>query len=284
MNPSPADLPDPRVSQPPPAPIAGSVDADPRVMLSRFAQWIEQTVREAQTLTTSLTADVADPDYKPVGLACLVEEFTALRHEIKLQARQVQTARERFEEMEATLSRAIDQFQSVKPREDQAAWIAGKPLAEALADLDEALRRTRAVLERVRRAVVEDAARAFSQALDEALANPPWYARGFARARRRRLDEVAQVHLFKVREELLGTLGQGFGMMLNRLERSMAEVGLERITCVGRPADPETMTVVEVVDASDCLPGTVVEEVRSGYRWNGRVLRFAEVKATRTLS
>ncbi len=44
------------------------------------------------------------------------------------------------------------------------------------------------------------------------------------------------------------------------------------------------MTVVEVVEIADAAghaPGTVIEELRPGYRWNGRVVRFAEVRAVR---
>ena len=53
------------------------------------------------------------------------------------------------------------------------------------------------------------------------------------------------------------------------------------IVCVGQPVDPELMTVIEIVEAADRPPGTVVGELRRGYTWRGRVLRFAEVKAVR---
>jgi GrpE protein len=39
--------------------------------------------------------------------------------------------------------------------------------------------------------------------------------------------------------------------------------------------------VVELADAPDQPPHTVVEELRRGYTWRGRVLRLAEVRATR---
>ena len=54
---------------------------------------------------------------------------------------------------------------------------------------------------------------------------------------------------------------------------------IQRIETVGKPADPERMTVVEVVDAPDLEPGTVVDELRRGYAWRGRVFREAEVRA-----
>ena len=56
------------------------------------------------------------------------------------------------------------------------------------------------------------------------------------------------------------------------------------IDAVGRPVDPEQMIVVEVVDDPSAEPGEVVEEVRRGYTWRGRVLRLAEVRAARMAS
>ena len=41
------------------------------------------------------------------------------------------------------------------------------------------------------------------------------------------------------------------------------------------------MTVIEVVDEPRDRPGTVVKELRRGYTWRGRVIRFAEVQAVR---
>ena len=92
------------------------------------------------------------------GLIDLVEEFTALRHELKLQTKSARGLQEQTEALLPALRQAIEQFRSVEPKEAQAAWTAGKPLAEALADLDEALDRGRGEIEKARRAVVEEPA------------------------------------------------------------------------------------------------------------------------------
>jgi hypothetical protein len=39
------------------------------------------------------------------------------------------------------------------------------------------------------------------------------------------------------------------------------------------------MTVIEVVDDPSRPPGTVAKELRRGFTWKGRLLRYAEVQA-----
>lgn len=73
----------------------------------------------------------------------------------------------------------------------------------------------------------------------------------------------------------------GYNMSLERLERTLQECGLEPIHCLGEPFDPELMEVVEVASDSDRPPNEVVEEVRRGYLWRGRVFRYAQVTVAR---
>jgi molecular chaperone GrpE len=78
-------------------------------------------------------------------------------------------------------------------------------------------------------------------------------------------------------ERLLDSLVTGYMMSLQRVERALQEHGLESVPCVGQPFDPERMEVVEVIVDSDQPAGHVVEEVRRGYLWRGRVFRYAQV-------
>src|SRR5262249_11029972 len=82
-----------------------------------------------------------------------------------------------------------------------------------------------------------------------------------------------------LRRDILDALLEGYGLIQSRLARVMAAERIERISCEGRPVDPERMIVIEVVDDPDRTPGTVVKELRAGYTWKGRVLRYAEVQA-----
>jgi molecular chaperone GrpE len=71
-------------------------------------------------------------------------------------------------------------------------------------------------------------------------------------------------------------------MSLQRVERALRQHGLEALHVVGQTFDPESMEVVEVVFDSGRPSGEVVEEVRRGYLWNGRVFRFAQVRVAKS--
>jgi len=73
----------------------------------------------------------------------------------------------------------------------------------------------------------------------------------------------------------------GYTMSLQRLERALQQQGLEPIPTVGRPFDPETMEAVEVVLGTGRTSTEVLGEVRRGYRWRGRVFRFAQVRVAK---
>ncbi len=73
----------------------------------------------------------------------------------------------------------------------------------------------------------------------------------------------------------------GYTMGLQRLERALQQHGLEPIPCLGLPFDPETMEVVEVVPGPGRASTEVIDEVRRGYRWRGRVFRFAQVRVAK---
>ncbi len=63
---------------------------------------------------------------------------------------------ERTDASLSTLREAIEAFRSVQPKEAQAAWLSGKALAEALAELDVALDRGRAGVEKAAPRLAEE--------------------------------------------------------------------------------------------------------------------------------
>ena len=100
--------------------------------------------------------------------------------------------------------------------------------------------------------------------------------------RRLRGEEVSRVRAAADRvRQAVGSLVTGYGMGLQRVERALHQHELEPIATVGQPFDPERMEVVDVVADSGRPSGEVVEEVRRGYVWNGRVFRYAQVRVAK---
>jgi molecular chaperone GrpE len=75
-----------------------------------------------------------------------------------------------------------------------------------------------------------------------------------------------------------GGLVDGLVMVQKKLWSSLESVGLERIDCVGRTFDPSLHEAVEKTRAGNAVEATVVEEIRPGYVFRGRVVRPSMVK------
>jgi molecular chaperone GrpE len=254
---------------------------DDEALLDRFRDWL----RDARAEADGWNGDRAPAPNEPeVGLYRLVEEFTALRHEVKLETKGSRGLQEQVEALLPALRQAVDQFRAVGPKEEQAALAAARPLAEAIADLDEALDRGRLEIEKARDRLGAEAARsaaAIESELDALFQGQSWFRRLGLRAYHAKARELVGRRMRETRPELFAALLEGYGLIQSRLRRAMDAGQVRRIESVGLPIDPGLMTVVEVVDAPGRPPGHVVDEVRRGYTWRGRVLRYAEVHAAR---
>ena len=253
---------------------------DEEALLDRFRRWLQDAHAEAEA------EDQPPPtgDDDGFGLYRLVEEFTALRHEVKLQTKGSRGLQEQAETLLTALRGAIEHFRSVEPREAYAVWAAGKPLAEALADLDEALERGRSEIEKARRRLVDEPAAELVEALDASFAGQSWFRRRRTRSYHEAAREVIRRHGPEARRPFFDALLEGYGLIQTRLRRGMDAGQLFGIEALGQPVDPALMTVVEVVDDPARPAVEVVDEIRKGYTWRGRVLRYAEVRASRSLS
>lgn len=73
-----------------------------------------------------------------------------------------------------------------------------------------------------------------------------------------------------------------FRTVYRLLLRSLKTVGVVPIeVIVGEKADPHWHTVAEVSEDFKRDNETIIEEIKKGYVWNGKILRTAEVKAIR---
>lgn len=251
-------------------------------ILDQLRQWLRETRQEAAELGEAAAS--AALSSRGFGLDRLVEEFTALRHELKLQTRSSRSLEERVETSLMSLADAAAIFRSATAQQASAASEpSGKNFAAILAELDEALERGRDKWKKNLARLTGPSSTATLSQLDELYAGQSWWHRRFTAAYHQRIrqkiersEELARSE----REALLTALLSGYDLIQQRLLRTMADAGLMRIATVGRPVDPEQMIVVEVVDAPGS-PGQVIEEIRRGYTWKGALLRPAEVRAIR---
>jgi len=68
-------------------------------------------------------------------------------------------------------------------------------------------------------------------------------------------------------------LFKGVEMIHRNLTRMLEREGLERIDAVGKLFDPKFHEIVVKIPRNDCEEGLVLEEVRRGFVFKGRVLR-----------
>jgi molecular chaperone GrpE len=81
--------------------------------------------------------------------------------------------------------------------------------------------------------------------------------------------------------DAVGALLAGYRLTLDHLDDALRDRGVSLIPCEGRPFDPHAMSAVDLLLTGDEPEGTVVEVYRTGWEWNGRVLRPAQVKVAR---
>lgn len=246
------------------------------VLITQFRQWIQETRAQAADIERT-KIDTSPPE---VGLYRLVEEFTALRHEVKLETKSARNLQEQFDSLLPAVKQAIDTFQSVVPKEQQAAITAARPLVEAIADLDEALDRGRSEIEKARERLALKPREALAHKLHTLYDGLSWMGRLRYRAYHESILAVIR-QTTEYDPTFMDALLEGYGLIQARLRRAMQTEQIARIDCIGLPVDPDRMTVVEVVDSDQFAAGHVIEEIRRGYTWRDRVLRFAEVRAAR---
>ena len=90
--------------------------------------------------------------------------------------------------------------------------------------------------------------------------------------------QLAAKHLPKELET--DNWAQGIKQIEKQFENILAENGLERIKSIGEEFNPQMHEAVEEIE-SDKSAGTVIEEILSGYKFAGEVLRPAKVKVAK---
>ena len=271
-------------------------------MLADFRNWLLQAAAAPNNGEPNPPAAPAEP----VDLHTLLGQFIALRHEVNLQTRATRAQQEQTADALGQLDEALallrqrQEASRDRPLDEEEAL---RPLLKTLVDLHDALALAGREVQRVETVLLP--------ALDQLTAAPepapvppppvpevklPFWARllGAGPAVRQALEErrspepeapawqpgPAEQAAARVRQ-LVTSLVTGYTMSVQRVERALQQHGLEPIPSVGEPFDPEAMEAVEVVTEGGRESTEVLEEVRRGYRWRGRVFRYAQVKVAR---
>jgi molecular chaperone GrpE len=239
-------------------------------VLADFRAWLEQAAAPAPEAPPAAAAE-------PVDLHTLLAQFVALRHEVNLQTRAVRAQQEQNAETLRRLGEAVRTLDGPRPAdgdgEDRV-----RPLLKTLVDLYDALALARRELQRVQEAVLPVLADLARPAPEPPR---PWLARLFGGPAPAPQSPASAEAVGRVRG-FLDSVITGYTMSLQRLERALQQHGLEAIPSAGRPFDPERMEVLEAVADSGRPAGEVVDEVRRGYLWNGRVFRYAQVRVAKS--
>lgn len=73
-------------------------------------------------------------------------------------------------------------------------------------------------------------------------------------------------------------LVEGVKMVQKNLDSALEAEGLQEINAVGKPFDPSTHEAIESVQGKNNSQDMVIEEMRKGYTFKGKVLRPSAVK------
>jgi molecular chaperone GrpE len=240
-------------------------------VLADFRRWLQQA---AVPVSAPSPAEV-----EPLDLHTLLAQFVALRHEVNLQTKATRAQQEQNTNTLQQLSQALETLRQTQVRDQQAQQQtedeAIRPLLRVLVDARDAL----ALASREVLRVKETGLPVVNQP-PVPQARPSFWARLFG-GRSTPPEPPPDGQAMEQVRKLLDAILTGYTMSLQRLERALGQCGLEAIACVGQTFDPERMEVVAIVTDGARPAGEVVEEVRRGYLWRGRVFRYAQVSVAK---
>jgi molecular chaperone GrpE len=270
-------------------------------VLADFRSWL-QRVPAPQSCPPPAESPPRPSASEAVDLHTLLGQFIALRHEVNLQTRATRGQQEQSAEALGQLTQALEALheaaETAQRADSEAREEEVRPLVKTLVEAADALSLARREILRLRQMVFSSLERLQSNAepaaAPEDAAPAGFWSRWFGstntatdQARRER-QLLAQTDRQSQAEEITQTVRQllealltGYAMSLQRIQRALEQQGLEPIACVGEAFDPERMEVMEAVGDSGRPSGEVLEEIRPGYLWRGRVFRYAQVRVSR---
>lgn len=291
-------------------------------ILSDFRSWLQQTATlgeqaAASDRSTSVPAEPVDLHTLLAQFVALRHEINLQTKANRAQQEQNSELIRELTEALDTLQQAHDQIDGADQQADDAKL---RPLLKTLVDLHDALSLAERELLRVRETLaassqtftppdlepmgrIQEAICQLAQREAQPQQVPFWkrWLGGAEPERRSSLEPLTQeitqdLQLIQAQlgqlekahqgfqhiRRVFASISEGYTMSLQRVERALQQHGLDPISGKGQPFDPERMEVLDVVIDSGRPSGEVVEEVRRGYLWRGRVFRYAQVRVAKS--
>jgi molecular chaperone GrpE len=271
---------------PPPSLLAGAADGAAEALsqdavdrlLADFRAWLHER--------PDALADEPAVLEPALDLSALLAPFVALRHEVNLQTKASRAQLEQNAQALEQLRLALDALRRPAAAPPSAEDLL-RPLLKTLIDVHDALSLAHREVLRVRDGIAPADASPMPRVPEVRL---PFWARLLglqhkveeALAPLRAWQTLAPSAEDGARlRQKVDALLMGYEMSLQRVGRALEQQGLERVACIGEPFDPESMEVAEVVRDPERAATEVIGELRPGYRWRGRLLRYAQVRVAR---
>jgi molecular chaperone GrpE len=220
-----------------------------------------------------------------------LSQFVALRHDVSLQTKAARAQQEQASRSLDALEQALESLQDAHGATHEvsgdASADAARPLIKSLLEALDLLTVAGREVKRVRD-LLETCGRALVEPIRQPCPRPTLLQRLFGGvAAQKQGADAPRSPDASIREawgkvcQLVDGVLAGYTMSLERLNRTLKQFGVEPIVAEGETFDPEMMEAVEAVAGTGLAAATIVQEVRRGYLWHGRVFRCAQVKVAR---
>ncbi|WP_459557390.1 nucleotide exchange factor GrpE [Lacunimicrobium album] len=231
---------------------------------------------------TPLNWDNAPTNSVPqFGALDIVEAFTAMRHEWRGQTKESRLLTEKIDQavtniqaLESKLLASISEAKSGSRDSDESSK--ARALVMRVIETDQQLSRAISGIDQweATRQVQAEADRKSVALFFESM---NWLARWFARPF---LNAV--ILQFSSQEKAAKNPAvEGLNLVLARLRRTMQEQGIERLDTLGQPFDANAMHAIGTLTETSYPAGHVAEQISPAYYWQGKILRFADVRIAR---
>lgn len=89
--------------------------------------------------------------------------------------------------------------------------------------------------------------------------------------------DMAMAATGSAQNTILESLKAGVQMIQGQLKAVLSESGVEEIDAIGKPFDPNLHEALSQMESADAPEGTVLQQLRKGYKMRDRLLRPASV-------